>query len=240
MKKFLTTGVALLLLTGVAFAADAAAKGYISVNVEAAEELSPTNVKISFAIESRAKDANQAAELNKEASASAINAVKALVDTEKGETIKTTSYYLNPEYNYKDGSRKLTGYVASNTLQVSLKDVEKAGKVISTALSNGANSVNNLQFALEETNENCNKLIQQASRGAKTRADKIAESMGTTVAGIKSINASCSSSQSVHSNFRLMNAKAEASADMAAGNSLPVEAGKTQLRAYVNAEFFVK
>lgn len=240
MKKFLAAGFLALLITGCAYAAEAQDKGYISVNVEATEELDPTLVKISFAIETKEKNADTAANLNKEASTKAIGAVKALVDTTKGESIKTTSYYLTPEYIYKDGKRNLTGYMASNTLQVTLKDVSKAGKIISTALANGANSVNNLQFILEETNDNCNLLIQKASKGAKERADKIAQSMNTTVTGIKSITAGCSSSSSFNaSNYRLLNAKAEAAMD-SAGASVPVESGKTQLRAYVNADFFVK
>ena len=240
MKKFLAAGFLALLITGCAYAAEAQDKGYISVNVEATEELDPTLVKISFAIETKEKNADTAANLNKEASTKAIGAVKALVDTTKGESIKTTSYYLTPEYIYKDGKRNLTGYMASNTLQVTLKDVSKAGKIISTALANGANSVNNLQFILEETNDNCNLLIQKASKGAKERADKIAQSMNTTVTGIKSIAAGCSSSSSFNaSNYRLLNAKAEAAMD-SAGASVPVESGKTQLRAYVNADFFVK
>lgn len=240
MKKFLAAGFLALLITGCAYAAEAQDKGYISVNVEATEELDPTLVKISFAIETKEKNADTAANLNKEASTKAIGAVKALVDTTKGESIKTTSYYLTPEYIYKDGKRNLTGYMASNTLQVTLKDVSKAGKIISAALANGANSVNNLQFILEETNDNCNLLIQKASKGAKERADKIAQSMNTTVTGIKSITAGCSSSSSFNaSNYRLLNAKAEAAMD-SAGASVPVESGKTQLRAYVNADFFVK
>lgn len=239
MKKLLSLGLISMLLTASALAAETQTKGYISVNTEATEELSPTLVKLSFAIENNSKDPNQAAELNKQTSKNVINAVKALVDTEKGETIKTTSYYLNPEYNYKDGTRKLTGYIASNTLQVTLKDVDKAGKIISTALSNGANSVSNLQFLLGETNDACNALISKASLGARQRADKVAESMGTTISGIKTINASCSSTQNFQSNFRY--AKAEAAMDtVSAGNSIPVEAGKSQLRAYVNAEFYVK
>ena len=73
--------------------------------------------------------------------------MRALIDTTKNETIKTTSYYFNPEYSYKDG-RKLTGYVAVNTLQIAIKDPNKTGKIISTALSNGANSVSGLEFIL--------------------------------------------------------------------------------------------
>lgn len=240
MKKMLTAGLIAMCITGCAFATDAVARGFISVNTEAVEELSPTSVKISFAIENDAKDAQTAGDVNKQTSSSVIDSIKALVDSSKGETIKTTSYYLNPRYNYKDGARKLIGYTASNTLQVNLKDITKAGKVISTALSNGANSVNNLQFSLDETNENCDKLIQQAALGAKTRADKIASTMGTTIAGVKSLNANCSATQSFQSNYRYMNAKIETAMDGAAGNAMPVEAGKNQLRAYVNAEFFVK
>ena len=238
MKKVLSALLVMLALAGCVSAAEVT-RGYVSVNVEATEELSPTVVKISFAINSTSKDAQTVADMNKQASNDVINAVKTLIDHKKGESIKTVSYYLNPEYFYKDGTKKLTGYNASNTLQVTLKDMDKAGKVIATALSNGANSISNLQFILEETNENCNKLIQQASKGARERADKIAESMGTTVTGIRNINASCSSSQSMHSNFRLMNAKTEFASDSAAG-AMPVEAGKTQLRAYVSADFFVK
>lgn len=240
MKKFLTIGMIALLLTGAAFASDAANKGFISVSTEVSEELDPTIVKLSFSVLTKANNANEAAENNRKTSEKAISAVKELVDTQKGETIKTTSYNLNPQYSYKDGNQKLIGYNASNTLLVTLKDTKKAGKVISTALANGANSVSNIQFILDETDETCNKLIQKASQGAKQRADKVAASMGTSVAGIKYISAGCSTNQSFNSNYRFL-AKANM-ADGAAVNesSMPVEAGKSQLKAYINAEFYVK
>lgn len=239
MKKFLTFGLITLCLTGCAFGTEAM-KGYISVNTEAVEELNPTTVKISFSIETKANNAQTAAELNKKASQDAINAVKSLIDTDKKETMKTTSYNLNPEYSYKDRQSKLVGYRAYNTLQVTLKDTEKAGKVISTALSNGANSVSGLQFTLDDTNEACNKLLQEASKNARQRADKIAESMGTSVYGIKNISAGCSSNQGNHANFRVINAKAALGASDEGAGVMPVEAGKTQLRAYINADFYVK
>ncbi len=54
------------------------------------------------------------------------------------------------------------------------------------------------------------------------------------------MSAGCSTNQSFQSNFRLMTAKAESADGAAMDNSMPVEAGKTKLRAYVNAEFFIK
>lgn len=238
MKKLLALFAFILVLTTAAYAEAKQEQGYISVNVEASEDYNPTLVKLSFAIEARDKDPEITANLNKQQSEKVINAVKALIDTTKNETIKTTSYYFNPEYSYKDG-RKLTGYVAVNTLQIAIKDPNKTGKIISTALSNGANSVSGLEFILEETNDNCNLLMQKAAQGAKERAGKIAASMNTSVIGIKSINASCSSNSNYSANFRMLNSKAMA--DTAAeGAGVPVEMGKTKLRAYVNADFYVK
>ena len=241
MRKFLLIGFIGLSLCGTVFAAEAVNKGYISVNTEAVNELDPTIAKLSFGIETRANSVNEASENNKKSSEKAINAVKTYIDTSKGETIKTTSYSLRPEYSYKDGNQKLIGYIASNMLNVTLKDASKTGKVISTALSNGANSINNIQFILDNTDSECNKLIQKASFEAKQRADKIAESMGTSVSGVKYINAGCSSNQSFNTSYRyLAKSNAIAAADGAAESAAPVEAGKSQLRAYVNAEFYIK
>ncbi len=243
MKKFLTFGVlSAVLLTGCTFASESnsSSKGIISVNTEAEEEINPTSVTISFAIETREKDADSTTNKNKTSSIKAIDALKGLVDESKGEFVKTTSYRLSPEYSYKDGDRKLIGYFASNTLQVKLKDTEKAGKVISTALANGANSVNGVQFLTENTSEDCNKLIQKAATDARQRADKVAQSMNTTVVGIKNISTGCSTSQNYHTSYRL-NAKSMMSDNGAAAEDfLPVESGKSQLRAYVNADFYVK
>ena len=241
MKKVLIMTFFVFLLAGGAIANEAVQKGFISVNTEAVEELDPTIVKLSFGIETKASNVNEASENNKKTSEKAINAVKGYVDASKGETIKTTSYNLNPEYSYKDGNQKLIGYRASNILLVTLKDTSKAGKVISTALSNGANSINNIQFILDETNDECNKLIQKASLSAKQRAEKVASSMGTTITGIKYITTGCSTNQSFHSNYRFLAKSNGADAAMSANEaSMPVEAGKSQLRAFVNAEFYVK
>ncbi len=214
-------------------------RGYISVNIEATKDLSPTSARISFVVENSDKDPQVAGENNKQSSIKTINAIKSLIDEANGESIKTSSYCINPEYSYKDGQKKMVGYLASNTLQVTIKDTEKVGKLISAALSNGATSVHNLQFLLEGQDENCNLLIQEASKNAKIRADKIAESMGTKVEGIKSINAGCYVNQSFQTNYRYSNVVMSSKAD-SLGEAMPVESGKNQIRANVSADFYVK
>ena len=67
MKKILAV-LAFLAVLGLSsvYAAENSDKGYISVNVEATEELDPTLVKISFAIQTRDKNPDSAANINKE------------------------------------------------------------------------------------------------------------------------------------------------------------------------------
>ena len=94
MKKLLALFAFIFVLTTAAYAEIKQEQGYISVNVEATEDYNPTLVKLSFAIETRDKDPEITANLNKQQSEKVINAVKALIDTTKNETIKTTSYYF--------------------------------------------------------------------------------------------------------------------------------------------------
>lgn len=237
MKKVLAFVVAFLFFATPVLANQN--KGYISVNSEATKEVNPTKVNISFAIENTAKDSKEVANLNKEISNKVVEATKVFVDGQNGETIKTTSYNLSPQYIYKNGQQNLIGYIATNTLQVTLNDIEKTGKVISVALANGANSVSNLQFLLDEINNECDELIIEATKGAKERATKIAQAANSALLGIKMINSNCSVNQRNYSNFRIMNTKAQ-SADTIEGANVPIESGKTQIRAFVNAEFFVK
>ncbi|MCD8025297.1 MAG: SIMPL domain-containing protein, partial [Candidatus Gastranaerophilales bacterium] len=231
----LITGLFLALFAGAVYSAETPSKGYISVNIEATDDFMPTSVKISFAIETRSSDAKTAADENKTLSNKVIALVKETLDSSKNESVKTTSYNVSPEYNYKEG-KKLIGYLVSNTLEAELKDVEKTGKVISAALAGGANSVRRVQFNLDDTNDNCNILIQKAAKEARLRADKVANSMNTSVTGIKSISTSCSSSQ--NASVRMYSAKNTDS--ISEGAEVPIEAGKTRLRAYVNADFYVK
>ena len=114
MKRILTFLVAFLFFMTPVMANND--KGYISVNSETVKEVSPTKVNISFAIENMAKDPKEAADTNKEISNKVLEATKALVNLQNGETIKTTSYNLNPQYVYKNGQRNLIGYFAVNTL----------------------------------------------------------------------------------------------------------------------------
>lgn len=223
-----------------------AEKGSISVWAEATEEATPNMAKITLSVETSDKDIAKATEANKKAANDSIAAVKKLLDEQKGETVKTLSFNVSPEYRYKDGIRIFVQYNARNSYEVKIKDVSKLGKIISAALANGANVVSNLSYSLDKNEEACNKLIKQASALAKTKADVAASALGTNITGVKYANIQCNTNEYAQPRYNMSlktasNAMAMEDTISAAGDSgIPAESGKIKFRATIDASFFVK
>jgi len=242
MKRILSTlvlGSMLALSIGCGYAASGEIeKGFISVYSETSEEMVPNMAKITLSVETSDKDITKATETNKEAARASIEAVKKLLDTSKGEMIKTTAFNVSPEYSYKGNVRTFVRYNARNSFEVTIKDVAKLGKVISTALSNGANVVSNLSYSLDTNEAVCGKLIQKASTDAKARANAAASALGTSITGVKSVNVQCSANEYYQPRYSMKMMTADNAVE--AGGSVPTEEGTIKLRANVSASFFVK
>ena len=87
----------------------------------------------------------------RDAAGTAMNAIiaglKALGIDEKD--IRTTSIDLSPQYA-NGSSTKIVGYRMSEQLQVTVRDLDKAGDVIDTATAKGATDVNGLWFEVSD------------------------------------------------------------------------------------------
>ena len=100
-------------------------RGYVSVYAEASEEAVPNMAKITLSVETSDKDITKVSEANKQAANNSIQAVKKLLDSQNGETVKTLAFNVNPEYRYKDGQRIFVQYTARNSYEVKIKDISK-------------------------------------------------------------------------------------------------------------------
>lgn len=247
MKKSVNTIIltsAIALTLGIAgFEAAQAAdveKGYVSVYAQASEEAVPNMAKITLSVETSDKDITKVSEANKQAANNSIQAVKKLLDTANGETVKTLAFNVNPEYRYKDGQRIFIQYTAKNSYEVKIKDITKLGKIISAALSNGANVVSNLSYALDADEEACNKLIKAASGYAKTKAENAAGALGTSITGVKYANVQCSANEYNQPRYNMSLKSAGNAMVMEDTAAVPTEGGTIKFRATVDASFFVK
>ncbi len=244
MKKVLVAAAVLgvILSANCTFSAEEE-RGYVSVSTKAEQEFAPNIANFKFYIETSDKDLNIATEKNKQETQKALEAVKKELDTTKGDSIKTINFSANPEYRYKNDKREFVQYNVTNGFQVTLKNTDKLGKVISKGLQNGATRVGDLNFSLDNTQNACNDLIKEAVVLSKSRANETAKAAGSYVTGIKSINASCSGDNSYYyPRARLMNSAkfASGSSDSAAESAIPTELGTIKMFATVNANYFVK
>jgi len=104
----------------------------------------------------------------------------------KNET-STSEFSISPNYNYSQGRSLLTGFTATNSIQIDSSSVNNTAKWIDTAIAAGANNVNNVVFTLSDKKleETKNLLIKEAISNARTRADIAASILGLKVVGVK-------------------------------------------------------
>jgi len=94
------------------------------------------------------------------------------------EDVKTTNYMLTPQYEFPDGRQRLLGYVASQEVQLKIRNLDKAGDVIAAATAAGANQVSDIQFTLEDDDAPKAEARAQAIEKAKERAQASAAAAG--------------------------------------------------------------
>lgn len=245
MKKFLISAVIVGLALGCASVqaiSESIERGYISVNTSANAELAPDVAEISIAVKTYDNKSMQKATLqNKEISEQVISTLKSMIDTSKGDYIKTSDFSATPIYSYSGNKRNFDKYQVSNSVVVHTKSIDKIGTMIDKAIALGATDVNSLNFSVSNYEAQCNDLLTLAAKKASARANAVAKTVPTTLSGIRSMDVSCSTSNSSRPQYKMLMANRAMMMDSeAAGSSTTIESGVIKVFANVSATYFVK
>lgn len=245
MKKFLISAAIIGLALGCASVqaiSEAIERGYISVNTSANAELAPDVAEISVAVKTYdSKSMQKATMQNKEISEQVISTLKTMIDTSKGDYIKTADFSATPLYSYSGSKRNFDKYQVSNSIVVHTKSIDKIGSMIDKSIALGATDVNSLNFSVSNYETQCNDLLTIAAKKAYTRANAVAKTVPTTLAGIRTMDVSCSTSNTSRPQYRmLMSNKAMAMDAEGASAPTTIESGVIKVFANVNATYFVK
>lgn len=245
MKKFLISAVIVGLALGCASVqaiSESIERGYISVNTSANAELAPDVAEISIAVKTYDNKSMQKATLqNKEISEQVISTLKSMIDTSKGDYIKTADFSATPIYSYSGNKRNFDKYQVLNSVVVHTKSIDKIGAMIDKAIALGATDVNSLNFSVSNYEAQCNDLLTLAAKKASARANAVAKTVPTTLAGIRSMDVSCSASNSSRPQYKMLMANRAMMMDSeAAGSSTTIESGVIKVFANVSATYFVK
>lgn len=117
-----------------------------------------------------------------------INAIIASLTGELGleeADIQTGNYSIYRRY-YDDYGNPAKDYVASCTLNVTVRQVEDAGMIIDAAFAAGANRLDNVAFSVEDDGSLSDKALELAVADAIHRAQVIAGASGLTLPAVPS------------------------------------------------------
>ncbi len=142
--------------------------------------------------------------------------------------IKTLSVELHPEFDYNNGKQTLRGYVARNSVEIKVEQLERSGEIADLAVAAGATSLGNIRFDIKNRDEVERKALAAAVADARSRAEALAQGAGRTIDRI--IRIEDHGEQSGYQPPRPM--MAMRSAEMADAPT-PVNAGPLEVRARV-------
>lgn len=103
--------------------------------------------------------------------------------------IQTSSINLNPEYVYENNRPpRLTGYRATNTVNVKFRDLKRTGAILDALVAEGANQINGPNLSIDKPDEAYDEARVKAIAAGRARAELYARALGKRVVRILSVS----------------------------------------------------
>ena len=196
----------------------------------------PDRAQVTFAVQTENSDVKQAQAENAQKMAQVQDALIAAGIPR--DALKTTGYNIYPIYEDATGilKPKIKTYQVTNRLTVTLHDVNQTGTVIDTAVANGINEADSIQFMLsdEKAQEVRTEALKEAVARAKSDADTISAAMGTTITGIQRAETGSSYAPVYFQNYALD------SAAMKTAAATPIQSGDVTVSATVTITYTIR
>jgi len=194
--------------------------------------MTPDLAYVTIGVHTEGYEASAVVEENNQKSQDVNEALKALGIAPKD--IQTTNFSIYPQQEY-DNEGKPTGkikYIVDNSVQVTVRDLEKIGEVLDKSVQAGANSISGIQFDVADKTAAQSAARKAAVDDAYAKAVELAEAAGVTLGPVQTISEFTSTSPRPMYDMR-------AAAPMAE-SSVPVEAGQMSLVIEVNIVYQIK
>jgi len=189
----------------------------------------PDVAMISVGVQVEAKTAAEAMQQQAEHMNGVFAAVKAAGIADRD--MQTGQLSLNPVYEYPNNARpRLTGYQASNQLNIKVRKLDTLGKTLDAVVKGGGNAINGVSFSIDEPDKFQNDARIEAIKDAAAKAELYAKAVGYKVKRIVTISEQDYYPQPVPMVMQMRQQ------DMAAAPT-PIAAGEVSLTQTVNVVF---
>ncbi|MFK7869943.1 MAG: SIMPL domain-containing protein [Roseobacter sp.] len=163
--------------------------GLITTTGEGRVSVQPDMARVSLGVASRDEQASVALANTSEAVADVMDLLERAGVSE--QDIRTTNVSLFPlrASRPRDGTTEpeITGFEATNILQVTVLDLESLGEILDRVVQSGANTLNGLSFSVQDPAPHLAQARIAAVQDARARADQLATAAGVSLGNIRSI-----------------------------------------------------
>jgi hypothetical protein len=145
----------------------------LTVHGHAEIKVKPDIAYVNVGVVTQAHDAAQAEQENAVRATALVKALKkaGIADGD----IQSQSYDLQPQYDYKASPALLTGYQVTNSFQVTVRDLTKAGAIIDLATQAGSNQISGVTFDLADRTQAEARALAMAIMRAHVKATLMAK-----------------------------------------------------------------
>jgi uncharacterized protein YggE len=159
----------------------------LTVSAYAEARRAPDIAVLSTGVVSLAPDANGAIRSNAEQMSRVVAAIQVAGIADKD--VQTSGVSLNPDYQYlANRPPRIKGYYASNTVNVTVRDIGRLGGILDALVATGANQINGPTFDIEDKDAVLDEAREKALAKARTRAEGYAKRLGLRVRHVISID----------------------------------------------------
>lgn len=178
-KKFLSLFFLVVITMTTIFAQSNIQKNTLKVSAKGSVVLTADMASVSLAVQTSNAIPSVAAQENAQIMEKVQKAVLDLGIEKKD--IQTKSYNLYQDYRYTKSDEEIKEYKATNTLQVTIRNLDLVAKVIDVALDAGANQLSQLSFLVSDSSQAYTKARELAIEKATENAQTLAKAAGRTI-----------------------------------------------------------
>lgn len=203
----------------------------VTVSATGTTQAAPDMAAITSGVQTEASTAREAMSQNSTAMTRLVDGLKKLGI--EARDIQTTSINIHPRYtNPRDGKPpSISGYVASNSVRVVVRDLKKIGEMLDQMITLGANQMSGISFEVSKAETLKDDARKAAMENARRRAELYASAAGASLGEVLTIseNIAMAGPRPVQLQSRA-----------AMADSVPVEAGEMRLDATIHVTWALK
>jgi uncharacterized protein len=166
----------------------------ITVSGEGQAMAAPNQAELSAGVAALAPTASAALAQNARSMTTVFAALKKLGVPDR--SIQTSNFSVQPQYADNprgNGTSRITGYLVSNQVDVTLDDTRKLGPALDALVAAGANQINSVGFSIKDQDDLKEKARKAAIADARKRAQTYVEAAGASLGAVITINENGSS-----------------------------------------------